>query len=147
MKKSINLASNNNGEVNDQQDQSDRYHVSDDSKYIYCSENDNDDQFISQFEIYIRPNNYPDKKILVIVKKDITFEELYHQIQENFKSISEFKTISKLQITNFTKNVAGERLKLPLTGPIDKYLKSQGYSSANITAIKKKRGQKASPLL
>ena len=124
MKKSINLASNNNGEVNDQQDQSDSYHVSDDSKYIYYNENDNDDQFISQFEIYIRPNNYPDKKILVIVKKDITFEELYHQIQENFKSISEFKTISKLQITNFTKNVAGERLKLPLTGPIDKYLKS-----------------------
>ena len=125
VKKPINLTFNNtSNEVDDQSNQSDNYHVSDDSKYIYYNENDNDDQFISQFEIYIRPNNYPDKKILVIVKKDITFEELYHQIQENFKSISEFKTISKLQITNFTKMVAGERLKLPLSGPIDKYLKS-----------------------
>jgi hypothetical protein len=125
VKKPINLTFNNtSNEVDDQSNQSDNYHVSDDSKYIYYNENDNDDQFIAQFEIYIRPNNYPDKKILVIVKKDITFEELYHQIQENFKSISEFKTISKLQITNFTKMVAGERLKLPLSGPIDKYLKS-----------------------
>jgi len=125
VKKPINLSFNNSSnEVDDQSNQSDNYHVSDDSKYIYYNENDNDDQFIAQFEIYIRPNNYPDKKILVIVKKDITFEELYHQIQENFKSISEFKTISKLQITNFTKMVAGERLKLPLSGPIDKYLKS-----------------------
>ena len=62
MKKSINLASNNNGEVNDQQDQSDSYHVSDDSKYIYYNENDNDDQFISKFEIYIRNISYSEER-------------------------------------------------------------------------------------
>ena len=57
VKKPINLSFNNSSnEVDDQSNQSDNYHVSDDSKYIYYNENDNDDQFIAQFEIYIRPN-------------------------------------------------------------------------------------------
>ena len=72
--------------------------------YIYYNENPDEDYFISQLEIYVKPNNYPDKQILVVVKKDITFEELYSQIQENFKSIQEFKTISNISITNFYKD-------------------------------------------
>ena len=75
-------------------------------------------------EIYVKPNNYPDKQILVVVKKDITFEELYSQIQENFKSMQEFKTISNISITNFSKKFAETGIKLPLKGPIEQHLKS-----------------------
>ena len=58
------------------------------------------------------------------MKKDITFEELYSQIQENFKSMQEFKTISNISITNFSKKFAETGIKLPLKGPIEQHLKS-----------------------
>ena len=76
--------------------------ASDDSNYIYYNENDNNDseQFVSQLEIYIIPNNYEDKKILVMIKRDANFEQLFKQIEENFKSMEEFKTISNLTTKN-----------------------------------------------
>ena len=129
VKKPINLLVNDSpNEIKIQVNEPDSFVVRRESKYIFFNEdddkNDNKAQFISQFEIYINPNNYPDKNILVIVKKNTTFEELYQQIQENFKSMSEFKTISNLKITNFTKTIGGVKLKLPLTGPIGQNLKS-----------------------
>ena len=98
--------------------------INDDEQYIYFNENKEEDYFISQLEIYVKPNNYPDKEILVVVKQETTFEELYSQIEKNFKALSEFKTISKLKITNFSKKFAETGIKLPLTGPIDQHLKS-----------------------
>ena len=124
LKKPININFNPSNEIKEESNQQDNYHISDDSKYIYYNESENDDQFISQFELYIKPNNYSDKKILVIVKKNINFEQLYEQIEENFKSISEFKTISNIEIKNFSKIIGEDKIKLPLTGPIDNYLNS-----------------------
>ena len=97
--------------------------INDDEQYIYFNENKEEDYFISQLEIYVKPNNYPDKEILVVVKQETTFEELYSQIEKNFKAISEFKTISNLKITNFSKKFAETGIKLPLTGPIDQHLR------------------------
>ena len=100
--------------------------ASDDSNYIYYNENDNNDseQFVSQLEIYIIPNNYEDKKILVMIKRDANFEQLFKQIEENFKSMEEFKTISNLTTKNYSKKVEEEKVKLPVKGPIDKYINS-----------------------
>ena len=124
VRKSINLTDNAASEVNVSSKKTDNKESGDDSKYIYYTESESDDKFISQLEIYIKPNNYPDKKILIIAKKGINFEDLYRQIEENFKSISEFKTISNLSIKHYSKSIGEERIKLPLTGPVEKYLKS-----------------------
>ena len=125
-KKKTNILTSNNltNEVNEQSNPSNNNQINDDADYIYYNENPDEDYFISQLEIYVKPNNYPDKQILVVVKKDITFEELYSQIQENFKSMQEFKTISNISITNFSKKFAETGIKLPLKGPIEQHLKS-----------------------
>lgn len=123
VRKSFNLSFENENEVPDQPVNS--RPSGGGSNYIYYNQSDvEDEQFINQIEIYIRPNNYPEKKILVMVKADVTFEQLYKQIEENFKSTPDFKTISNLKIKNFTMVFGDARIKLPLTGPISKYLKS-----------------------
>ena len=95
------------------------------SNYIYYNQSEvEDEQFINQIEIYIKPNNYPEKKILVMVKSEVTFEQLYKQIEDNFKLTPDFKTISNLKIRNFTMVFGDARIRLPLTGPINKYIKS-----------------------
>ena len=123
IKKAINLSFNNNND-SETNNQSSNYNTNDDLKYIYYEQNDNEDLFISQLEIYIKPNNYPDKKLLVVAKKDVNFKDLYKQIEENFKSKPEFKTISNLRIRNFTKIEGEQKVKLPADGKIDEYLKS-----------------------
>lgn len=95
------------------------------ANYIYYNQSEvEDEQFINQIEIYIKPNNYPEKKILVMVKSEVTFEQLYKQIEDNFKLTPDFKTISNLKIRNFTMVFGDARIRLPLTGPINKYIKS-----------------------
>ena len=38
-------------------------HSGEDSKFIYYAKKE---KFMSKLEIYIKPNNYPDKKVLII---------------------------------------------------------------------------------
>ena len=121
-RKSINLSFDNDNDIGDNPFSP---KFSNNSNYLYFSQNDDDENdFISQLEIYIRPNNYPDKKILIMVKSGITFEQLYKQIEDNIKLTQEFKTISKLTIKNYSKLIAEDKVKLPLKGPIDKILES-----------------------
>ena len=93
----------------------------DDSKFIYYA---NTEEFISQLEIYIKPNNYPDKKILVIIKCEEDLKELNLKIRESLKSISEFKNISGLKIENLYKVQNGSKIFLPNKGIIKEYLNS-----------------------
>jgi len=80
VRKSFNLSFENENEVPDQPVNS--RPSGGGSNYIYYNQSDvEDEQFINQIEIYIRPNNYPEKKILVMVKADVTFEQLYKQYQ------------------------------------------------------------------
>ena len=96
-------------------------HPVDDSKFIYYA---NTEEFISQFEIYVKPNNYPNKKILIVIKTEVDFKELNSQIKESFKSISEFKNIAGLRIENLQKIQNESRINLPKNGCINEYLKS-----------------------
>lgn len=93
----------------------------DDSKFIYY---DKSDQFISQLEIYVKPNNYPDKKVLVIINNEADFNKLNEQIKESFKSISEFKNVAGLGVENLYKVQNESRMNLPKNGCINGYLKS-----------------------
>ena len=123
VRKSVNLSFDNENEVPDQP--VNNRPSGGGANYIYYNQSDvEDEQFINQIEIYIKPNNYPEKKILVLVKSEVAFEQLYKQIEENFKSTPDFKTISNLKIRNFTMVFGDARIKLPLTGPINKYIKS-----------------------
>ena len=72
-------------------------HSGEDSKFIYYAKSEN---FLSKLEIYIKPNNYPDKKVLIITKSEIDFKELYSKIKENLKTISEYKNVAGLKIEN-----------------------------------------------
>lgn len=96
-------------------------HSVDDSKFIYYA---NTEEFISKFEIYVKPNNYPNKKILIVIKTEVDFKELNSQIKESFKSISEFKNIAGLRIENLQKIQNESRINLPKNGCINEYLKS-----------------------
>lgn len=96
-------------------------HSGDDSKFIYYAKAE---QFISQLEIYVKPNNYPDKKVLLITKIGADFKELNSQIKESFKATSDFKNVAGLTIENLYKVQNESRIILPKTGCISDYLKS-----------------------
>ena len=91
------------------------------SKFIYYAKTE---EFISQLEIYIKPNNYPDKKFLIITKSEADFKELYFNIKENLKSISDFQNVAGLRIENLYKLQNQNRINLPKEGNISEYIKS-----------------------
>ena len=96
-------------------------HSIEDSKFIYYAKTD---EFISKLEIYIKPNNYPDKKVLIIINNEADFSELNSQIKESFKLMSEFKNVAGLRIENLYKVQNESRIILPKSGCIIGYLKS-----------------------
>ena len=96
-------------------------HSGDDSKFIYYAKSD---RFISQLEIYVKPNNYPEKKVLVIINNEADFSDLYSQIKDSFKAISEFKNVAGLRVENLHKLKNEIRFNLPKSGCINGYLKS-----------------------
>ena len=89
---------------------------------------------MSKLEIYIKPNNYPDKKVLIITKSEIDFKELYSQIKENLKSISEYKNVAGLKIENLYKEQNESRIYLPKDGKIGDYLKSGDIIYCDVTS-------------
>ena len=91
------------------------------SKFIYYAKSE---EFISQLEVYIKPNNYPDKKVLILTKGEVDFKEFYSQIKESLKSISDFKNISGLRIENLYKVQHENRINLPKEGNIGDYINS-----------------------
>ena len=91
------------------------------SKFIYYAKTE---KFITQLEIYIKPTNYPDKKIVIMTKSQVDFKDLNSQIKDAFKSISDFKNISGLRVENLFKVYNEKRTYLPKTGCISEYLKS-----------------------
>lgn len=105
-------------------------HSGEDSKFIYYAKSEN---FLSKLEIYIKPNNYPDKKVPIITKSEIDFKELYSKIKENLKTISEYKNVAGLKIENLYKVQNESRIKLPKDGKIDEYLKSGDIIYCDVT--------------
>ena len=101
------------------------------SKFIYYAKSE---EFISQLEIYIKPNNYPDKKVLILTKSGVDFKEFYSQIKENLKSISDFKNISGLRIENLYKVQHENRINLPKEGNIGDYINSGDIIYCDIIA-------------
>ena len=121
LKKTLTIISNEKNKSTTSDNNTSLSHSGDDSKFIYYAKTE---QFISQLEIYVKPNNYPDKKVLIITKIGVDFEELNSQIKESFKETSDFKNVAGLKIENLYKVQNESRIILPKTGCISDYLKS-----------------------
>lgn len=91
------------------------------SKFIYYADSE---EFISQLEIYIKPNNYPDKKVVIMTKSEADFKEFNSQIKESFKLLPDFKNVSGIRAENLYKILNEKKFFLPKTGCINEYLKS-----------------------
>ena len=91
------------------------------SKFFYYADTD---EFISQLEIYIKPNNYPGKKVVIVTKSEADFKELNAQIKESFKLLPDFKSVSGIRAENLYKILNEKKMYLPKTGCINEYLKS-----------------------
>ena len=105
-------------------------HSENDSKFIYYGKSE---EFISQLEIYIKPNNFTNKKILIVIKSEEDFSVLKTKIKQNLKSISEFKNINGLKVENLYKIQNESKIILPNDGPIYEYLKSDDIIYYDIT--------------
>ena len=91
------------------------------SKFFYYADKE---EFISQLEIYIKPNNYPGKKVVIMTKSEVDFKELNTQIKESLKLLPDFKNVSGIRPENLYKIVHEKKMYLPKTGCINEYLKS-----------------------
>ena len=91
------------------------------SKFFYYVDTE---EFISQLEIYIKPNNYPGKKVVIMTKSEVDFKELNTQIKESFKLLPDFKNVSGIRAENLYKILNEKKMYLPKTGCINEYLKS-----------------------
>ena len=83
------------------------------SKFIFY---DNENKFTSQIELYIHPNNFPDKKLLIIIDSNSNFTELNEKIKKGLQTFSEFKNINGFRIENICKINNGKKIILPLEG-------------------------------
>lgn len=106
-------------------------HSGDDSKFIYYAKTE---EFISQLEIYVKPSNYPNRKVLIVIKSEEDFGVLYSQIEESLKSISEFKNIKGLKVEKLYKLLDDNKIILPTDGPIYGYLKSGDIIYCDVTS-------------
>ena len=91
------------------------------SKFIYYGKTE---QFMTKIEIYVKPNNYPNKKELILIRNEADFKELNEKIAERFKLTQDFKRIEGLKIENLSKIQNESRILLPTEGFINEYIKS-----------------------
>jgi len=99
------------------------------SKFLYYTDSE---EFISQLEIYIKPINYPDKKVVIMAKSEVDFKELNTQIKESFKLLPDFKNVSGIKVEKLYKIKKEKKVYLPKTGYINEYLESGDIIYCNI---------------
>ena len=99
------------------------------SEFLYYTDSE---EFLSQLEIYVKPTNYPDKKLVVMTKSEVDFKELNTQIIESFKLLQDFKNVSGIKAENLYKIKHGKKMYLPQNGCINEYLKSGDIIYCNI---------------
>ena len=99
------------------------------SKFLYYTDSE---EFISQLEIYIKPINYPDKKVVIMAKSEVDFKKLNTQIKESFKLLPDFKNVSGIKVEKLYKIKKEKKVYLPKTGYINEYLESGDIIYCNI---------------
>ena len=114
LKKSINNSENNNL-LSDSDPMNER---SISLKYIFYDNNN----FTSQFELYIQPNNFPDIKLLITIDSESNFTELKVKIKKGLQNFTQLKNLNGFGIENISKITNGQKVLLPLEGKINKHL-------------------------
>ena len=91
------------------------------NKFIFY---DNKKKFTSKLEIYILLTNYDQKKFLMVIDFDSSFEDLKIQITSNLKELPEFKNIKKLSPEGLYKISNNVKADLPLEGKVKDFINS-----------------------
>ena len=98
------------------------------TKFIFFN---NKNKFTSQIEIYIQVKNY-NKKMLIIVDIESSFDELKEAITNNLKSYPEFKNINKISPEGLYKIVNNHYRTLPEEGQIKDFVNSGDILYCNL---------------
>ena len=97
-------------------------------KFIFY---DKDKNFTSQLEVYIQLKNY-NKKILIIIGIESSFEELKETIINSLRSYPDFKNINKINPEGLYKIVNNSYSVLPVKGKIKDYVNSGDILYCNL---------------
>ena len=97
-------------------------------KFIFY---DKDKNFTSQLEVYIQLKNY-NKKILIIIGIESSFEELKETIINSLRSYPDFKNINKINPEGLYKIVNNSYSELPVEGKIKDYVNSGDILYCNL---------------
>ena len=97
-------------------------------KFIFY---DKDKNFTSQLEVYIQLKNY-NKKILIIIGIESSFEELKETIINSLRSYPDFKNINKINPEGLYKIVNNSYSVLPVEGKIKDYVNSGDILYCNL---------------
>ena len=92
---------------------------------------DKDKNFTSQLEVYIQLKNY-NKKILIIIGIESSFEELKETIINSLRSYPDFKNINKINPEGLYKIVNNSYSVLPVEGKIKDYVNSGDILYCNL---------------
>ena len=108
----------------------------DEEENIYKNEKfifyDDQNKFTNQLEIYISLTNFNNKKHLVIISSDSTFEELNNQIVQSFGSLPEFKNINGIRIEDIHKISNDNKISLPEVGKVSDFVNSGDILYCNL---------------
>jgi hypothetical protein len=123
-KKNPNIDLNNNNEIStkniDINPQNEQDNIYGSNKFIFY---DFKNKFTSKLEIYISITNY-NKKFLMVIDFDSSFEDLKLQITLNLKEHPEFKNIKKLSPEELYKISNSVKADLPLEGKVKDFINS-----------------------
>ena len=97
-------------------------------KFIFY---DKDKNFTSQLEVYIQLKNY-NKKILIIIGIESSFEELKETIINSLRAYPDFKNINKINPEGLYKIVNNSYSVLPVEGKIKDYVNSGDILYCNL---------------
>ena len=102
--------------------------INESAKYIFY---DNKKKFTRKLEIYISLKNY-DKKFLLVIDFDSSYEELIEQIKRYLKTFAEFKSISKLSPEGLYKISNNVKTDLPKEGKVKDNINSGDIIFCNL---------------